>query len=190
MNQTMNLVGRGVVAGVAGSGVMAAFQKLIEMPITGREASYQPAKLAKKLLPIQPEDEKDWTRLNYAAHFTLGAMWGAAYGVAASRGHRGAGAVARVFPAIYTNDVVVSTSLGLTKPWKWSRQGLIVDLVDKFVQAAATSFIFDHFLDPTDRNEPTAQRSKFAEQRIPRPDNRTSQFDEEIGSLERRHVSN
>ena len=176
-----------MVAGVAGSGVMAAFQKLIEMPITGREASYQPAKLAKKLLPVHPEDDKDWTRLNYAAHFTLGAMWGAAYGVAAYNGLR---AVARVFPAIYTNDVVVSTSLGLTKPWKWSRQGLIVDLVDKLVQVAATSFIFDHFLDPTNRNEPTAQRSKFPEQRIRRPDSRTSQFDEEIGRPERRHLSN
>ena len=190
MAQAMELIGRGVVAGVAGSGVMAAFQKLIEMPITGREASYQPAKLAKKVLPVHPEDDKDWTRLNYAAHFTLGAMWGAAYGVAASKGLRGTRAVARVFPTIYMNDVVVSTSLGLTKPWKWSRQGLIVDVVDKFVQVVATSFIFDHFLDPTDRNEPTAQRSNLPEQRIRRPDSRTSQFEEEIGRLERRHLSN
>jgi hypothetical protein len=189
MKQAIKLVGRGVVAGVVGSGVMAAFQKLIEMPITGREASYQPAKLAQKLLPVHPESEEARTRLNYAAHFTLGAMWGAAYGVAASKGLRGARAVARVFPAIYTNDVVVSTSLGLTKPWKWSRQGLIVDLVDKFVQVAATSVIFDHFLDPTRRNEPAAQRSKLPEQRIRRPAGRTAQFDEEIGRLERRHVS-
>jgi hypothetical protein len=189
MKQTAKLVGRGVVAGVAGSGVMAAFQKLVEMPITGRDASYQPAKLAKKLLPVHPRDDKDWTRLNYAAHFTLGAMWGAAYGVAASKGLRGRRAVARVFPAIYTNDVVVSTSLGLTKPWKWSRQGLAVDLVDKFVQVAATSFIFDHFLSPTDRNEPTAPRSGLPEQRIRRPGSSTAQFDEEFGRLERRHVS-
>ena len=189
MNRAIELVGRGVVAGVAGSGVMAAFQKLIEMPITGREPSYQPAKLAQKLLPVHPESDEARTRLNYAAHFTLGAMWGAAYGVAASKGLRGTRAVARVFPAIYTNDVVVSTSLGLTKPWKWSRQGLIVDLVDKFVQVAATSIIFDHFLDPADRNKPTAQRSKLSEQRIQRSDSRTSQFDEEIGRLERRHLS-
>jgi hypothetical protein len=189
MKQAIKLVGRGVVAGVAGSGVMAAFQKLIEMPITGRDASYQPAKLAKKLLPVHPKDDKDWTRLNYAAHFTLGAMWGAAYGVAAYNGLRGRRAVARVFPAIYMNDVVVSTSLGLTKPWKWSRQGFIVDVVDKFVQVAATSVIFDHFLDPTDRNEPTAPRSELPEQRVQRPDSRTAQFEEEIGRLERRHVS-
>ncbi len=148
MTQAIKMVGLGMVAGVAGSVVMTLFQKLIEMPITGREASYQPAKLAQKLLPVHPKDDKALTRLNYATHFTLGAMWGAAYGLAASRGLRGTGAVARVFPAIYTNDVVVSTSLGLGKPWKWSRQDLIVDVVDKFVQVAATSIIFDRFLDP------------------------------------------
>jgi hypothetical protein len=163
MKQTIKLVGRGMVAGVVASGVMAAFQKLIEMPLTGRKASYQPAKLARKLLPVHPKDDKDWTRLNYASHFALGAMWGAAYGVAASKALRGRGAVARVFPRIYTNDVVVSTSLGLTKPWKWSRQDLTVDLIDKFVQVAATSFIFDHFLDP-DQNELRAPRSKLTEQ--------------------------
>lgn len=144
-----------MAAGVAGSAVMTAFQKLIEMPITQREDSYQPAKLAQKLLPVHPKDDKALTRLNYATHFTLGAMWGAAYGVAAFRGLRGTRAVARVFPAIYTNDVVVATLLGVGKPpWKWSRQGLIVDVVDKFVQVVATSIIFDRFLDPERRSLP------------------------------------
>ncbi len=144
-----------MAAGVAGSVVMTAFQKLIEMPITQREDSYQPAKLAQKLLPLHPKDDKALTRLNYATHFTLGAMWGAAYGVAAFTGLRGTRAVARVFPAIYTNDVVVATSLGVGKlPWKWSRQGLIVDVVDKFVQVVATSIIFDRFLDPERRSLP------------------------------------
>jgi hypothetical protein len=143
------MVGLGMLAGVAGSVVMTAFQKLIEMPISEREDSYQPAKLAQKLLPVDPpEDHEARKRLNYAMHFALGAMWGGAYGVAAYNGLRGARAVSRVFPAIYTNDVVVSTALGLGKPWKWSRKELTIDVVDKFVQVAATSFIFDRLLDP------------------------------------------
>jgi hypothetical protein len=40
-----NVLGRGVVAGVAGTVVMTAFQKFVEMPITGREDSYAPAEL-------------------------------------------------------------------------------------------------------------------------------------------------
>jgi hypothetical protein len=143
------MVGLGMLAGVAGSVVMTAFQKLIEMPISGRGDSYQPAKLAQKLLPVDPpKDDKAWKRLNYAMHFSLGAMWGAAYGVAAYNGLRGSHAVSRVFPIIYTNDVVVGTVLGLGKPWKWSRKELTIDVVDKLVQVAATSFIFDRFLDP------------------------------------------
>ncbi len=38
-------IGRGVVAGVAGTVVMTAFQKFVEMPVTGREDSYAPATL-------------------------------------------------------------------------------------------------------------------------------------------------
>jgi hypothetical protein len=143
------MVGLGMLAGVAGSVVMTAFQKLIEMPISGRGDSYQPAQLAQKLLPIEPpQDDKALKRLNYMTHFSLGAMWGAAYGVAAYNGLRGSRAVSRVFPAIYTNDVMVGTVLGLGKPWEWSLKEFTIDVVDKFVQVAATSFIFDRYLDP------------------------------------------
>ncbi len=38
-----NVLGRGAVAGVAGTVVMTAFQKFGEMPITGRSDSYAPA---------------------------------------------------------------------------------------------------------------------------------------------------
>jgi hypothetical protein len=142
-------VGRGVLAGVAGSVVMTAFQKLIEMPITGREDSHQPAKLAQKLLPVQPSGAAELKRLNYAAHTTLGAMWGAAYGVAAHQGLRGPRAVAATFAAIYTQDVVMGTALGLGKPpWQWSRQEWTIDIVDKLVNVAATGRIFDRVLGP------------------------------------------
>jgi hypothetical protein len=142
-------VGRGALAGVAGSVVMTAFQKLIEMPITGREDSYQPAKLAQKLLPVQPSGDAGRKRLNYAAHTTLGAMWGAAYGVAAHQGLRGPRAVAATFATIYTQDVVMGTALGLGKPpWQWSRQDWTIDIVDKLVNIAATGAIFDRVLGP------------------------------------------
>jgi hypothetical protein len=153
MEELAKMVGLGMLAGVAGSVVMTAFQKFIEMPISEREDSYQPAQLAQKLLPIDPpKDDKALKRLNYAMHFMLGAMWGGAYGVAAYKDLRGLRAVSRVFPIIYTNDLAVATVLGLGKPWKWSRKEFTIDLVDKFVQVMATSFIFDRFLDPKRRS--------------------------------------
>lgn len=136
-------IGRGVLAGLAGTVVMTAFQKLIEMPITGRGDSYAPADLAQKLLPIHLRSAKGRWRLNYATHFALGAMWGAAQGLAGYLGLRGQRAVAAVFATVYTGDVLLNTALGLYHPLRWSRRDLAIDVIDKLVQAEATGLVFD-----------------------------------------------
>ncbi|WP_219417906.1 hypothetical protein [Pseudonocardia nigra] len=130
---------------------MTAFQKLVEMPITGRAASYAPAELAERLLPVRPATAGGRRRLNYATHFSLGAMWGAAYGVAALRGLRGQKAANTVFALVYTGDVLFNTALRLYHPTRWSARELAVDVVDKYVQAQATSMLFDRVLDPCRR---------------------------------------
>ena len=145
---TMASVGRGVLAGLVGTVVMTAFQKFAEMPITGRGDSDAPAQFAETVLPIQVEGNDEHHRLNYVTHYALGTMWGSAYGIAARAGLRGRKAVATVFGIVYTGDVLLNTALGLYQPWKWSLQDVTVDVLDKFVQAAATGVIFDHVLDP------------------------------------------
>ncbi len=145
---TSELLGRGVLAGVAGTAVMTAFQKLVEMPITGRPDSYAPANFAQKVLRVHPRSAAARSRLNNAMHLALGTVWGAGYGIAARAGLRGPGAVAAVFGAVYAGDLVLNTALGLYRPSQWSRQDWTIDVVDKLVQAAATGAIFDRFLDP------------------------------------------
>ncbi len=145
-------VGRGIVAGIAGTVVMTAFQKLIEMPVTGRDESYAPARFAQKVLPIQADSEQELERLNWATHFGLGTMWGSAYGLAAHAGLEGQKAVAAVFGTVYTGDVLLNTALGLYKPQSWSSQDWAVDIIDKFVQAQATGAIFDRVLAPDGRS--------------------------------------
>lgn len=137
---------RGVLAGLAGTAVMTAFQKLVEMPSTGRADSYAPADFAAKVLPVQLGARRD--QVNYVTHFALGTMWGAAYGVAAHAGLRGRRAVAAVFATVYAGDVLLNTALGLYQPASWSGQEWTIDLADKLVQAAATGVIFDRLLDP------------------------------------------
>jgi hypothetical protein len=141
-------IGRGILAGVAGTVVMTAFQKLIEMPLTGRGDSYAPADFAERILPVHPDTPEGRKQLNYTTHFALGGMWGTAYGLAASAGLRGQKAVNTVFATVYTGDVLLNTALGLYKPGQWSREDWVIDLVDKYVQAQATGAIFDRFLDP------------------------------------------
>jgi hypothetical protein len=143
------IIGRGIVAGVAGTVVMTAFQKLVEMPLTGRPDSYAPANFAQRVLPVHPGGARERKRLNYATHFALGGMWGTAYGVAASAGLRGQIAVNTVFAAVYTGDVLLNTALGLYQPTQWSAQDWAIDIVDKYVQALATGLFFDTILDPT-----------------------------------------
>jgi hypothetical protein len=123
---------------------MTAFQKFVEMPLTGRKDSYAPADFAQKVLPIHPTSDRGRNRLNYATHMALGSMWGTAYGVAAHAGLRGQRAVAAVFATVYTGDVVLNTALGLYQPTIWSAQDWAVDIIDKLVQAEATGAIFDH----------------------------------------------
>ena len=136
-------IGRGVVAGVAGTAVMTAFQKFVEMPLTGREESFAPANFASKILPLVPKNEQERRRLNWLTHFALGAMWGSAFGIAGRAGLHGQKAVAAVFAVVYTGDVLLNTALGLYEPSSWSKGDLAVDLIDKLVQAEATGAIFD-----------------------------------------------
>jgi len=145
-------IGRGILAGVAGTVVMTAFQKLIEMPITGRSDSYAPADFAERVLPVHPSTPQGRTQLNYATHFSLGGMWGTAYGIAAAAGLHGQRAVNTVFATVYTGDVILNAALGLYRPTEWSAGDWIVDIVDKYVQAQATGAIFDRFLDPARRS--------------------------------------
>lgn len=145
---TATLLGRGVLAGLAGTVVMTAFQKLIEMPITHRPDSYAPAQFAQKILPVHPRTPVGRRRLNTITHLALGGMWGAAYGIAAAAGLRGRKAVNTVFGVVYTGDVLLNTALRLYQPTRWTAKDWAIDVVDKYVQARATGAVFDRTLDP------------------------------------------
>lgn len=136
-------MGRGAVAGLAGTVVMTAFQKLVEMPLTGRAESYAPADFAERVLPISPQTQRGRATLNYATHFGIGAGWGAAHGLAARRGLRGQRAIATVFGVVYGGDALLNIALGLYKPWRWSAQDWIVDVGDKFLLAEVTGLVYE-----------------------------------------------
>jgi hypothetical protein len=145
---TASFLGRGVASGVLGTGVMTAFQELVEIPVTGRGESFAPADFAEKVLPVSAQTPEGRRRLNWTTHFALGAMWGTAYGLAAKRGLRGQKAVNTVFAVVYTGDVLLNTALGLYHPTRWSARDWAIDVLDKYVQAQATGAIFDRALDP------------------------------------------
>ena len=148
---TAAFLGRGVLAGAAGTVVMTAFQRLVEMPVTGRSDSFAPAAVAERVLRVHPRTQEGRSRLNTATHFAVGGLWGAAHGIAARRGLRGQRAVPAVFAVVYTGDVLLNTALGVYRPRTWTRQDWLVDLLDKYVQAQATGAVLGRLLDPARR---------------------------------------
>ncbi len=144
MAQTLtSTLARGMASGVGGTVVMTAFQKLVEMPLTGRSESYAPAKLVMRLLPVRPRTPEKRRRLNNVTHYAIGTGWGAAAALAVRAGLRGQTAVAAVFVPLYVGDVILNTTLGLYKPADWSLEDWTVDVVDKLVQAEATGFLVE-----------------------------------------------
>lgn len=148
----VGIIGRGILAGLGGTVVMTAFQKLVEMPLTQRSKSYAPADFAQKITPLDPKTPQGRRRLNYATHYSLGMMWGTTYGIAALKGLRGQRAVHAVFATVYTGDVLLNTALGLYHPARWSARDWAIDVVDKYVQAQGTGLVFDRLLDPARRS--------------------------------------
>jgi len=142
MSTLMAAVGRGAVAGLAGGAAMTAFQRAVEMPLTGREDSFAPAMLAEKLLGIRTRG-RGRQRVNTATHVALAVGWGAVFGVAGHLGLRGSRAVGAVFAAMYPGDLALATALGIYEPTRWSRKDWAIDVGDKLVLAAATGQVFD-----------------------------------------------
>lgn len=141
--RTASLMGCGLAAGVAGTLVMTAFQKYVEMPLTRRSESFTPADLAGKVLRLHPRTPQGRRRLNYAAHYAIGGAWGTAYGLAAALGLRGQKAVNTVFFTVYGGGLVAGAVSGASRPQDWSAKEWLVDLADIYVQVQATGFVFD-----------------------------------------------
>lgn len=138
--------GKGALAGLAGTVVMTGFQRLVEMPLTGRRESVAPARFAERVLPIRRRRGVERRRLNYAAHFGIGAAWGAAHGLATRRGLHGPTAIAGVFGVLYTGDVAANAALGLYEPQDWSAQDWVIDVGEKLLLAAVTGLTCDRLI--------------------------------------------
>ncbi len=137
---------RGAVGGLAGTAVMTAFQRAVEMPLTGREESAEPLRVVKQLTPFSPpRDHRRRRAVNYVVHFGIGAAWGAGHGLLASRwSSRGPASGAKVFAVLWPGDAVGNAALGVHDwPWRWSARDAAVDVADKLVLAIATALAFD-----------------------------------------------
>jgi hypothetical protein len=107
--------GRGLVAGAAATAAMTV-ASTAEMKLRGREPSQAPARVAGKLLGVEPKRD----RFAMIAHLSMGVGLGAARGLIELAGLRGRAAAAAFFAVAWTPDLAVVPAAGAADPpWRW-----------------------------------------------------------------------
>ena len=140
MNRLVGAAIRGQLAGLVGTAVMTATQRL-EMARTGRPASTVPGQVGVRLLG---RPEQDAEGLSPAVHWGHGAAMGTVRGLLGAAGLRGPAATAVFFTVLWSGDAVLYKALGIADwPWRWGRAALVTDLGHKAVYAATTGLVYD-----------------------------------------------
>lgn len=144
INKVLNLLGRGMLAGLIGTIAMTASERL-EMALSGRQASQVPGRVGAHLLPGKdPTSSSEVGRLNGPVHWVHGISMGALRAALDAAGLRGLQASAAHFALLWGGDAALYRALGITDlPWRWDADELAVDVLHKGVYAAVTGAVYD-----------------------------------------------
>lgn len=136
-------IGKGLIAGAAGT-LAITLSQTIEMKITKRKPSDEPAEAAEKVLDIKPVTEEDKQKFSQEVHWGYGTSWGIPRGVLSLFGLKGLPATAIHFAAIYSTALVMPTQLKVAPPLKeWTPKELVIDAIHHAVYAIAAGLVFD-----------------------------------------------
>jgi uncharacterized membrane protein YagU involved in acid resistance len=156
----MNALLRGLIAGVAGTGVMTGYQlavaklqgKPLATPVPHRWADAPaPAQVAKKLADAVGEGRhitrEDVPLLTNVMHWLYGISWGAFYGVAAGKAQRDAVAGGLAFgTGVWGTSYAELVPLGVYQPpWKYPAKEVALDLSYHLVYGAAVAEAYARF---------------------------------------------
>jgi hypothetical protein len=136
-------VGKGFVAGAVGTAAMTV-SSTIEAKLRERESSDAPAQAAGKVLGVQPRDPAGKQRFSSLVHWAYGTGWGAARGLIAAFGQRGAEATAEHFALVWGTANVMLPSLQVAPaPWRMPPAELAIDGLRHAVYAGATGIAYE-----------------------------------------------
>ena len=136
-------IGKGLMAGAAGT-LAITLSQMIEMKITKRKPSTEPADAAQKVLEIKPETEEDKQQFSQQIHWAYGTGWGVPRGILSLFGLKGLPATAIHFATIYSTALIMPSSLKVAPPLKeWSAKEFVIDALHHAVYAIAAGLVFD-----------------------------------------------
>lgn len=136
-------IGRGLVAGAAGTLVITAIT-MAEGKFRGKEESTAPADAVEKVLEVEHTSEKGQTKLSNVAHWGYGTGWGAARGVIGALGLRGPVATLVHFGMVWGSALVMLPSLEVAPPAsQWGGKELSVDAFRHLAYAGTVSAVYE-----------------------------------------------
>jgi hypothetical protein len=147
-NTLASAIGRGLVAGFAGTAAMTVSSTL-EAKLRGREPSSAPARATAKVLGIKEfEDARASARFNDISHWGYGTSWGVLRGLLAATGMTPKAATAAHGAAIYGAAQVTLPALEIAPPAVfWSKREIAIDAFHHAVYAAATGAAYELIAD-------------------------------------------
>jgi hypothetical protein len=141
--KTIDSIGRGLVAGLAGTAAMTLSSSM-EARLRRRAASSAPARATAKVLGIkQFEDDRAQARFNDLAHWGYGTGWGVVRGLLAAAGLTPRAATAAHGAAIYGAAQVTLPALDVAPPAIfWPKREVAIDAFHHAVYATATGLAY------------------------------------------------
>jgi hypothetical protein len=132
-------IGRGLVAGLAGTAAMT-LSSTLEARLRGRAASSAPARATAKVLGIAAfEDDRAAARFNDLSHWGYGTVWGVVRGLLSALGLSPRAATVAHGAAIYGAAQVTLPALEIAPPAIfWPKEEIAIDAFHHTVYAAAT----------------------------------------------------
>lgn len=141
-DETTKLIGKGVLAGVAGTAAMTVVST-VEMKMQDRETSTVPAEAAEEIVGFDVSSEEGEKKLTNLVHWAYGVGWGAFRGVLCSLGIRGPEATGTYFAGVWGSGLVMLPVLGVAPPpQEWGSKAVTMDAAHHAVYAGATDLAF------------------------------------------------
>jgi hypothetical protein len=136
-------IGKGLVAGVAGTAAMTVSSTL-EAKLRHRAFSTAPADATAKVLGIKEfASEGAYSRFSNISHWGYGTGWGVVRGLLDAAGLSPARATAAHAAAVWGNEQVMLPALDIAPPvWMWSRKEVAIDGFHHAVYALATGLAY------------------------------------------------
>ena len=144
LNTLATSIGKGLVAGFAGTAAMTVSSTL-EAHIRGRAPSSAPARATAKVLGIKEfEDEIAEARFNDISHWGYGTSWGVVRGLLAALGLPPRKATAAHGAAIYGAAQATLPALDVAPPAVfWPKEEIAIDAFHHAVYATATGVAYE-----------------------------------------------